>query len=200
MGDDFARNSRDHGDYPSTREGYLGPATFSSALTELRLCEWYWSDLSKSAAEKILRYKRIGSYLIRDSENDSHIFSLSYRGENSVYHIRIEYQHGTFSFGVPNPAYVGIGRLCAPSLVSLIDIAKEEIQRGVYNVFLYPKAGHYHTEFVSFAYPVTRSNAVPSLQTLCKWKLRNSVSAEIIRQWPLPSFIQDYILSDSNEI
>ncbi|KAL1242497.1 Suppressor of cytokine signaling [Trichinella spiralis] len=177
MGDDFARNFRDHGEYSSTREGFLGPATFSSALAELRLCEWYWSDLSKSAAEKILRYKRIGSYLIRDSENDSHIFSLSYRGENSVYHIRIEYQHGTFSFGVRNHARVGIGRLCAPSL-----------------------AGHYHTEFVSFAYPVTRSNAVPSLQTLCKWKLRNSVSPEIIRQWPLPSFIQDYILSDSNEI
>ncbi|XP_003374385.1 putative SH2 domain protein [Trichinella spiralis] len=130
MGDDFARNFRDHGEYSSTREGFLGPATFSSALAELRLCEWYWSDLSKSAAEKILRYKRIGSYLIRDSENDSHIFSLSYRGENSVYHIRIEYQHGTFSFGVRNHARVGIGRLCAPSLVSLIDMAKEEIRRG----------------------------------------------------------------------
>lgn len=60
---------------------------------------WYWGPISSEAAEKILSNEPDGSFIVRDSSDDHYIFSLTFKLNNCVRHVRIEQDQGTFSFG-----------------------------------------------------------------------------------------------------
>lgn len=60
---------------------------------------WYWGPISSEAAEKLLKNEPDGSFIVRDSSDDHYIFSLTFKLNNSVRHVRIEQDQGTFSFG-----------------------------------------------------------------------------------------------------
>lgn len=60
---------------------------------------WYWGPISGEAAEKILSNEPDGSFIVRDSSDDHYIFSLTFKLNNCVRHVRIEQDQGTFSFG-----------------------------------------------------------------------------------------------------
>lgn len=60
---------------------------------------WYWGPISSEAAEKLLSNEPDGSFIVRDSSDDHYIFSLTFKLNNCVRHVRIEQDQGTFSFG-----------------------------------------------------------------------------------------------------
>lgn len=70
--------------------------SFSSSSSQYG---WYWGPISSEAAEKILSNEPDGSFIVRDSSDDHYIFSLTFKLNNSVRHVRIEQDQGTFSFG-----------------------------------------------------------------------------------------------------
>lgn len=57
---------------------------------------WYWGPISGEAAEKILSNEPDGSFIVRDSSDDHYIFSLSFRLNSCVRHVRIEHDQGEF--------------------------------------------------------------------------------------------------------
>lgn len=55
---------------------------------------WYWGPMSSEAAEKLLQDERDGSFIVRDSSDDRYIFSLTFKLNNCIRHVRIEHGQG----------------------------------------------------------------------------------------------------------
>jgi SH2 domain. len=55
---------------------------------------WYWGPISSEAAEKILSTEPDGSFIVRDSSDDHYIFSLTFKLNACVRHVRIEHYQG----------------------------------------------------------------------------------------------------------
>lgn len=55
---------------------------------------WYWGPISGEAAEKILSNEPDGSFIVRDSSDDHYIFSLTFKLNGFVRHVRIEHDQG----------------------------------------------------------------------------------------------------------
>ena len=71
---------------------------FAASIEEVKDHGWYWGPLSGEAAEKILSNEPDGSFLVRDSSDDHYIFSLSFKLNGGVRHVRIEHDHGIWIF------------------------------------------------------------------------------------------------------
>ena len=71
---------------------------FPASIEEVKDHGWYWGPLSGEAAENILSNEPDGSFLVRDSSDDHYIFSLSFKLNGGVRHVRIEHDHGTHLF------------------------------------------------------------------------------------------------------
>lgn len=69
-------------------------------------CGWYWGPMSSESAEKLLANEKDGSFIVRDSSDDRYIFSLTFRLNSSIMHVRIEHGQGKmvayFSTRQPN--------------------------------------------------------------------------------------------------
>ena len=59
---------------------------------------WYWGPISVKAAEKIITNEPDGSFIVRDSSDDHYIFSLTFKLNGIVRHVRIEHDQGTWDF------------------------------------------------------------------------------------------------------
>ena len=51
--------------------------SLSAVLRRLKLCGWYWGELSSQEAEEILLPAGNGAFLVRDSNDACHLFTLS---------------------------------------------------------------------------------------------------------------------------
>ncbi|KAH7726426.1 tRNA modification GTPase TrmE family protein [Aphelenchoides avenae] len=71
-------------------------------MHQLRQCQWYWGAISAKVAERLLRTRPAGTFLVRDSHSENSIFSISYSTENGVYHSRVSRFNGRFCLGGPN--------------------------------------------------------------------------------------------------
>lgn len=67
---------------------------FAGSIEAVKDYGWYWGPLSGEAAEQILANEPDGSFLVRDSSDDHYIFSLSFKLNGGVRHVRIEHDHG----------------------------------------------------------------------------------------------------------
>lgn len=59
-------------------------------------CGWYWGPISGETAEKLLAGEPDGSFVVRDSSDEHYIFSLTFKLNGLVRHVRIEHDHGKF--------------------------------------------------------------------------------------------------------
>lgn len=91
----------EHYDYQQhkKRTGYI-PSTYVAKLQSLESNLWYFGNIKRMEAEKLLllNCNKHGSYLIRPSDGSNHSYSLSLRDTNSVKHYRIRRldQDGTY--------------------------------------------------------------------------------------------------------
>lgn len=67
---------------------------FASTIETVKNCDWYWGPICSDAAENVLQYEPDGSFLVRDSSDDRHIFSLTFKLNGTVRHVRIEHDQG----------------------------------------------------------------------------------------------------------
>lgn len=86
---------------------------------------WYWGPISSEAAEKILSNEPDGSFIVRDSSDDHYIFSLTFKLNNCVRHVRIEQDQGTFSFG-------SCAKFKSRTIMEFIENAVESSRSGRY--------------------------------------------------------------------
>lgn len=133
---------------------------FASNLETIKQYGWYWGPISCQAAEKILSNEPDGSFIVRDSSDDHYIFSLTFKLNNCVRHVRIEQDKGTFSFGT-------LAKFKARTIVEFIEQALEYSRSGRYLFFLHRRPEHGPMR-VQLKNPVSRFKHIQSLQHMCR--------------------------------
>ncbi|KAG8434133.1 hypothetical protein GDO86_012487 [Hymenochirus boettgeri] len=78
-----------------------------TALERLEASGYYWSTLSATEAKKLLSDQPVGSFLIRDSSDHHHLFTLSLRTSAGITNLRIKLDGPSFYLetvpGAENP-------------------------------------------------------------------------------------------------
>lgn len=72
-------------------------------ILEITNFGYYWGKIDRYEAEKLLENKPEGTFLLRDSAQDEHIFSVSFRRFDRSLHARIEQWNDLFSFDSHDP-------------------------------------------------------------------------------------------------
>ena len=67
---------------------------FAASIEKVKDRGWYWGPLSGEAAERILSGEPDGSFVVRDSSDQHYIFSLTFKLNGFVRHVRIEHDQG----------------------------------------------------------------------------------------------------------
>lgn len=82
----------------STRRNVNGQVVmdFATSIEKVKDCGWYWGPITVDAAEKILSNEPDGSFIVRDSNDDHYIFTLTFK-LNGMRHVRIEHDQGEYT-------------------------------------------------------------------------------------------------------
>ncbi|XP_013103755.2 putative uncharacterized protein DDB_G0277255 [Stomoxys calcitrans] len=162
------------------------PFHFTSSIEKVKDYGWYWGPLSSEAAEKVLSNEPDGSFIVRDSSDDHYIFSLSFKLNNCVRHVRIEQDQGTFSFG-------SYAKFKSQTITEFIEKAVEHSRSGRYLFFLHRRPEHGPMR-VQLTNPVSRFKHVQSLQHMCRFVILKAViRKDLIQTLPLPRRLLDYL-------
>ncbi|XP_017771704.1 PREDICTED: uncharacterized protein LOC108559077 isoform X2 [Nicrophorus vespilloides] len=158
---------------------------FATSIRKVKDYGWYWGPLSSEAAEKILSNEPDGSFIVRDSSDDHYIFSLTFKLNNSVRHVRIEHDQGNFSFG-------SCTKFKSQTIVDFIENAVEHSRSGRYLFFLHrrPTIGPVRVQLL---HPVSRFKQIQSLQHMCRFVILKKVRKDLISGLPLPRRMIDYL-------
>ncbi|XP_050295759.1 uncharacterized protein LOC126735718 [Anthonomus grandis grandis] len=167
---------------PDTDDGAID---FATSIQRVKDYGWYWGPLSSEAAEKILSNEPDGSFIVRDSSDDHYIFSLTFKLNNSVRHVRIEHFQGNFSFG-------SCTKFKSQTIVEFIENAVEHSRSGRYLFFLHrrPVIGPVRVQLL---HPFSRFKQVQSLQHMCRFVIHKNVRRDLIPELPLPRRMIDYL-------
>lgn len=158
---------------------------FSRSIEMVKSYGWYWGPISGEAAERLLKNEPVGSFLVRDSSDDHYLFSLSFKLNNEVRHVRIEHDHGNFSFGT-------FTTFKSNTIVNFIENAVEHSRSGRYLFFLHrrPILGPMRVQLLN---PVSRFKRVQSLQHQCRFVILQLVPRDLLSTLPLPNSLAEFL-------
>ncbi len=147
-----------------------------------------------------------GSFVVRDSSDHHYIFSLTFKLNGSIRHVRIEHDQGNFSFG----SYT---KFKSNTIVDFVENAVEHSRSGRYLFFLHrrPVLGPLRVQLL---HPVSRFKMVQSLQHQCRYPqqlvshsllavlvvplsrrfvILRLVPRDLLHKLPIPPKVQDYL-------
>lgn len=177
---------------------------YAASIEKVKDCGWYWGPVSGDAAEKLLENEPDGSFIVRDSSDEHYIFSLTFKLNGLVRHVRIEQDQGNFSFGC-------LQKFRSNTIVDFIEDAVEHSRSGRFLFFLHRRAvvGPMRVQLL---HPVSRFKRIQSLQHLCRlvcnmppsfcqislflflrFVLLKYVRRDLITELPLPPPLQKYL-------
>jgi len=81
-------------------------------LLEISNCSFYWGKMDRYEAEKLLEKRPEGTFLLRDSAQEEHLFSVSFRRFDRSLHARIEQLNHRFSFDSHDPGVYSSTSIC----------------------------------------------------------------------------------------
>lgn len=127
-------------------------------------------------AEKLLETEPCGSFLVRDSSDEHYIFSLTFKLDGLVRHVRIEHDQGIkktyfsiliwFAF-LGNFSFGSLQKFRSTTIVDFIESAVEHSRSGRFLFFLHrrPVMGPIRVQLL---HPVSRFKRVQSLRHHCR--------------------------------
>ena len=156
-------------------------------LRQLKLCGWYWGELSTDQADTILQSADDGSFILRDSNDVCHLFTLSLKAHNMVISVRVHFSRGLFKLDSSvedSPSF--------NSVVDLINYYLLDYQKFCVDV---PGFGEV---MVTLKHPILKEAL--SLQDLCRIVIvRLLKDPQKIDTLPLPLHLKRYLLEFSQE-
>ncbi|CAM6053444.1 unnamed protein product [Sphagnum tenellum] len=81
-------------------------------LLQITNCSFYWGKMDRYEAERLLDNKPEGTFLLRDSAQEEHLFSVSFRRFDRSLHARIEQWNHRFSFDSHDPGVYASSTVC----------------------------------------------------------------------------------------
>ena len=151
-------------------------------MTKLKDCCWYWGEISQSDAENLLQSARDGSFILRDSNDACHLFTISLKARRMVISVRVTLSKGLFKLDASTQDL--------PSFFSVVDLVEYYISDK--SKYFYVEVNGYGEVRVRLQHPMIKE--ISSLQHLCR--------VEIVRQWrshdeleslPLPPHLVRYL-------
>lgn len=176
----------EHSPEQGSREGEpTNQMKFAASIEKVKDQGWYWGPISGEAAEKILAKEPDGSFVVRDSSDHHYIFSLTFKLNGFVRHVRIEHDQGNFSFG-------SFTKFKSNTIVDFIENAVEHSRSGRYLFFLHrrPVLGPMRVQLL---HPVSRYKEVQSLQHMCRYVIVKHVRRDLLSQLPVPTRMKQYL-------
>ncbi|XP_058127932.1 uncharacterized protein LOC131291418 isoform X1 [Anopheles ziemanni] len=159
---------------------------FTASIEKVQEFGWYWGPITSEGAEKILSNEPDGSFLVRDSSDDHYIFSLTFKLNGTVRHVRIDQDQGSFSFG-------SCAKFKSRTIMEFIENAVEHSRSGRYLFFLHRRP-EYGPMRVQLTKPVSRFKHVQSLQHICRFVIHKTIKRkDLIQALPLPRRVLDYL-------
>lgn len=165
--------------------------SLSNNLEKLSHYSWYWGPINRFQAEQQLHGKPDGSFLVRDSSHEFHLYSVSFRSKGQTLHTRIKYDKGRFGFLTSTGLHPETN-----SVVALVKKSMKMSQRGHMGT---SSAGITWPTFpIQFIYPVTRFEDLPSLKHLCRFVIRQNSRCDKLHELPLPPKLISYLDVDNH--
>ncbi|KAJ6216692.1 hypothetical protein RDWZM_007849 [Blomia tropicalis] len=164
---------------------------YATSIERVKNCGWYWGPVCGEMAEKLLETEPCGSFIVRDSSDEHYIFSLTFKLNGVVRHVRIEHDQGNFSFG-------SLQKYRSNTIVDFIESAVEHSRSGQFLFFLHRHSNGNLMEpvlpvRVQLLNPISRFRQVQSLQHNCRFTILKHVRRDQIQQLPLPEYIRNYL-------
>lgn len=79
------------------------PNRLAAVLERLENSCWYWGSIDSYQAMRELKSQPIGTYLLRDSADSRHLFTLSVRTAKGMTNVRILFEKGRFTMDSIEP-------------------------------------------------------------------------------------------------
>ncbi len=161
----------------------------SHTIKRLRMCGWYWGDITSNQAKVVLRNTQNGSFILRDSTDACHLFSLSLKANNMVVSVRVAFSRGMFKLDSWNQED-------CPSFNSVVDMIDYYLSDEKHTFYVeLPKVGEFP---VCLKHPIWKN--VPSLQDQCRYAIVKCCrTSQKLRLLPLPVRLVRYLLDFSPE-
>ncbi|CAB3251396.1 unnamed protein product [Arctia plantaginis] len=171
----------EHADGHSVLRGHHQHVSLETCAIYCQLSKrgWYWGGITSSEAEELLAGQHDNVFLVRDSCDSRHILCVSFRCVGRTLHARLRHANGLFSLN--NETFVPANRIsehCAA-----VDVKS--------NLFEMP---------VKLARPLNRFARLDSLQMICRFVIRQTVSANLWNKLPLPPNLISYVSAGSDYI
>ena len=157
---------------------------FAFTLENLKQSRMYWKGISRTDAKEQLQHSDPGTFLIRDSENLSHFFTLSLKSSSKVLNIRILYYKGKFTLETGRPTTEPYFECVVKMIEYYVKLTKDG-----YHINLASARGH--VVKVKLIKPLWRS--CPSLRHICRVQLNRQDLKRISRVGGLPVEVKQYL-------
>ncbi|GBP66459.1 Suppressor of cytokine signaling 6 [Eumeta japonica] len=170
-----------HTDEHSVLRGHHHHTSVESCAVYCQLSKhgWYWGGITSREAEELLAGQHDNVFLVRDSYSSRHLLCVSFRCVGRTLHARLRHANGLFSLN--NETFVPVNRIsehCAT-----VDVAT-----------------HLFETPVRLARPLNRFAKLDSLQMICRFVIRQTVSGDAISKLPLPPNLIAYVTMGSDYI
>ncbi|XP_058272108.1 suppressor of cytokine signaling 3a [Hemibagrus wyckioides] len=158
------------------------------AWCRLQECGFYWASISGKEAGILLEQEAIGTFLIRDSQDRRHFFTLSVKTSSGTKNVRIQCDNRSF-FLQTAPEYEWIAPRfdCVVKLANHYVNSQKEPKDNSQNFFIYSGGEKIPLELCKPYY-----KAMSSLQHLCR-KTVNGHTKILGRRHELPKPINDFL-------
>lgn len=158
-------------------------------LRRLKMCGWYWGELSSQQANTLLRDAQNGSFILRDSNDACHLFTLSLKAHNFVISVRVTFSRGQFKLD-------SCHQEDSPSFHSMVDLVDYYLASEHRHFYVnLPDVGEFP---VALRHPIWKE--APSLQHLCRRKVVQCCpDCHKLRQLPMPSHLIQYLVEFAPE-
>lgn len=157
------------------------------ALRTLRTSGYYYEGLSWQEADRLLRDRAVGTFLVRDSSDNRFLFALSVQTERGPTSARIHYRKGQFRLDSEDAL-----SSCMPWFTCVVRLVEHYVQlsrsaKGQMCVWL---DGHGRRDLpIMLARPLYRE--LLPLQHLCRLALNRAAAARPLA--PMPAALRDYV-------
>ena len=161
----------------------------SHTIRRLRMCGWYWGDITSDQAKGVLSNAKNGSFIVRDSTDACHLFTLSLKANNIVVSVRVAFSRGLFKLDSWNQED-------SPSFSSVVDMVDYYLADESHEFYVeLPRVGEFA---VCLKHPIWKE--VPGLQHLCRTTIvKYCRTSKQLRLLPLPPHLIRYVLDFSPE-